>query len=78
VWHGLLPRHLPLHGISEWRELPGFDEAAQHQARHIGPCPVQHDSSELSSGSPVRAVMVLRVQGSERSEMQRQRKKARE
>jgi hypothetical protein len=34
--HGLLPGHLSLHGVDEWRELPDFDEAAQHRAGHIG------------------------------------------
>jgi hypothetical protein len=24
--HGLLPGHLPLHGVGEWRELPSFDK----------------------------------------------------
>jgi hypothetical protein len=76
--HGLLPGNLPLLGAGERRELPGLDEAAQHRAGHIGPRPVRHGGSKLSNETTAQAVMVQRAQGSERSGMQRQGKKARE
>jgi hypothetical protein len=53
--------------------MHGFDEAAQHQAGHIGACLVRHGDGELSCATLARAVAVLRVQESERSGRQGQR-----
>jgi hypothetical protein len=38
--HGLLPGHLPLHGVSEWSALSGLDKTVQHRVGHIGLRPV--------------------------------------
>jgi hypothetical protein len=76
--HRLFPGHLPLHGVSEWRELSGLDKTAQHRAGHIGPHPVRHGGGEPSSGTTVRPVVVLRVQESEGNRMRRRRKNMRE
>jgi hypothetical protein len=69
VQHGLLPGHLPLHGGSEWRELPGLDKAAKHIAGHVGPRPVRHGGGKISNELATQVVAVLRVQGSKGSKM---------
>jgi hypothetical protein len=59
-------------------KLSSLDKVAQHRTGHIGLRLVRHGGGEISSRSPAQAAIVLQTQRSERSKMQRQRKKARE
>jgi hypothetical protein len=75
AWHGLITRHLPLHGGGEWRELARLDETKQLLAGHIGSRPVQHRSSRVPGGLEAQEVAALRMWKSAGSVMRAQGKK---